>query len=280
MSLEKQRFVLGIGAPRCGTTWAYQNLREASELYLPPVKELRYFHGKRSEGERDTAIRKLGERSDLDGRDQAFVKRWTDLEDGNLELYHEMFPKEGPVGEVSPIYSIMAPKHIQSVKMVMERFDPKVFYFMRNPLERDKSHIIFSLHRQAKRADVRPLEDYMSFVDKKAFRQRSAYLRNVRNWRKAFSTDLHLYYYDDLARSPRRFFKRFCSELELDYDVEKVEKKPANKSGATSRYKIAIPPEVLAHLRERHLKAVPRWKFLPKRISAAWMEALEGADIG
>lgn len=35
---------LCIGAPRCGTTWLYQMLKTHPQIWLPPVKELKYFH--------------------------------------------------------------------------------------------------------------------------------------------------------------------------------------------------------------------------------------------
>ncbi len=35
---------LGIGAPRTGMTWLYENLRRHPEVWLPPIKEIHYFY--------------------------------------------------------------------------------------------------------------------------------------------------------------------------------------------------------------------------------------------
>src|SRR5438128_12200402 len=34
---------LGVGAPRAGTSWLYQNLKPHPQIWLPPLKELHYF---------------------------------------------------------------------------------------------------------------------------------------------------------------------------------------------------------------------------------------------
>lgn len=274
-----QKFILGIGAPRSGTTWIYSNLRMASDVYMPPVKELRYFFGKRSAEERAIAAKKLQEVSSKDPFDKDFISAWINTLDGDTEAYTSLFPKTGSIGEISPIYSVMSRKYVALVKAILAPYDAKVFYIMRSPLRRDLSHIIFSLHRQASISEPRPAEVYKDFIDRPAFKRRSNYRRTISHWRAEFKTDFNKYYYDDLEARPKVFWERFCSELGLEADQGAFDKRPKNKSGSDSRFAdITIPKSITLALRERHLETVPKMKFLPKRISEKWMSELESYD--
>lgn len=41
---------IGIGAPICGTTWLYQNLRRHPSVWMAWIKEFHYFDSQREEG--------------------------------------------------------------------------------------------------------------------------------------------------------------------------------------------------------------------------------------
>ncbi len=275
MNDKKQKFLLGIGAPRCGTTWAYHNLLDATDIYMPPLKELRYFFGKRRPDERESAHKKIMASESPRVFDTEFAKNWISLEDGDPTAYKSLFPKDQPVGEISPIYSVAPQKQIDIIKEALSAYDAKVFYFMRNPLQRDLSHIYFSLHRQASVSEERPLSDYEEFIRRPLFIRRSDYKRTVRLWRAAFRKNLRLFYYDDLTESPSKFFTHFCNRLEIDYDIDRLDQRPKNKSGSASEFvEIKIPESVQLELKERYLLSVPEMKFLPERISEKWLSEI------
>ena len=278
--MDKQPFILGVGAPRCGTTWAYSNWRAASDLYLPPIKELRYFHGTRSLEQRENTARKILEDPNVDARDRMFTRRWLAAKDGDKASYGTLFPIHGPVGEISPIYSIMPPPRIAALKTALTGFDPQVFYFMRNPFLRDISHILFALHRQARQNAPRPVEDYEAFIAQPAFRQRSAYRRNLGNWRRAFGDQLHVYYYDDLNRAPDQFFEQLCVDLGLAHDPARVRKARENAAQTKKMAPATLPRDILSPRRGRYLWRIANWKFLPDRIAQNWMGEIEAYDIG
>ncbi|MEM8633379.1 MAG: sulfotransferase [Pseudomonadota bacterium] len=268
-------FYLGIGAPRSGTTWLYHNLRKTSDLYLPPIKELRYFIGQRTPEQKEKQAAELLEKPQGDQRDIAFLEAWRDITDGDPAAYMNLFPSDGKIGELSPIYCTMGPKRVEAVKEAIGNRPTKVFLLMRNPYERDISHIIFSMHRQRDRTKPYTLGEYLEFVQHKRFRQRSHYKRTISTWREAFGEDLHLFYYDDLNENPKAFFEAFTAEMGLSGSAADIEEGKNNQSGHQARFKIDLPPDVLRLLRRRHLRTVKNMDFLTEARRDAWLETIK-----
>ncbi|MEM6311265.1 MAG: sulfotransferase [Pseudomonadota bacterium] len=268
-------FYLGIGAPRSGTTWLYHNLRKTSDLYLPPIKELRYFIGQRTEEQKQKQAADILDHPQDDARDKAFAQAWRQTKDGDAAAYMRLFPSAGKIGELSPIYCTMGAKRVEAVKAAIGDRPTKVFMLLRNPFDRDVSHIIFTMHRQRDRKKPYSAEEYIEFLQNKRFRQRSHYKRTVLIWRAAFGENLHLFYYDDLDADPKRFFGDFTSQMGLTGAVSDIDESKANQSGHHSRFQIELPPEVLRHLRRRHLRAVKNMDFLPEARRNAWLETIK-----
>ena len=279
MNKNRQKFLLGIGAPRSGTTWTYTNLRVASNIFMPPVKELRFFRGCRSEEEKKKVYDKFLSLTDTESSDAYFMQRWAAVKDCDHAAYASMFPPLDYIGEFSPIYSIMNRDEIERLKNCLHDFDVKILYLLRNPLDRDISHIYFALHRQKKVATTLDEKDYMDFIDTKAFIRRSNYRQNAANWRTQFGNSLNLMYYDHIKRDPIKFINKLCSKLDIKIDTSLVTSEGRNGSGASSSYShIKLPKNVIEHLRQRHLSRVSKWNFLPDRIKESWLERIEKYD--
>ena len=276
MSKKKQKFLLGIGAPRSGTTWTYTNLRVASSVFMPPVKELRFFRNCRSEKEKKKVYDKFLSNNETEGPDAHFMKRWSAVKDCDHAAYASMFPLFDYVGEFSPIYSIMNPNEIEQLKNCLHNFDVKILYLLRNPLDRDISHIYFAMHRQKKVATTLADEQYMGFINNKTFIRRSNYRLNAANWRAKFGDDMNLMYYDHIKRDPRKFINKLCSKFDIKINPSLLTSAGRNGSGASYSYShIKLPEAVVEHLRQRHLSRVSKWKFLPDRIKETWLEKIE-----
>jgi hypothetical protein len=100
---------LVIAPPRSGTTWLYENLRQHPELYLPEVKEVRYF---------DTEWRRY---------------------DINWYLGHFASAGNRIKGEVSPPYVLLPDDAIRLIKGFNPRL--KLVMLFRHPVKRAWSHI-------------------------------------------------------------------------------------------------------------------------------------------
>lgn len=273
---KKQKFLLGIGAPRSGTTWTYANLRVAGNIFMSPVKELRFFKGCRSTEEKAKEYQKFLLRADNDTADACFMERWSAAKDCDHSAYASMFPTLDYVGEFSPIYSIMSPVEIEKLKNCLSNFDVRVLYMLRNPLERDISHIYFAMHRQRKKATAYETDEYLRYINAKPFVRRSNYRLNRRNWRSQFGDRLKLMYYDHIERNPEDFINKLCLKLEIELDNSRISSQGRNGSSSFSH--IRLPNDVIERLRKRHLSRVSKWKFLPERIKESWLEKIEQYD--
>lgn len=99
---------LVVSPPKTGSTWLAANLRAHPELYVPPIKEVKYF---------------------------SCFWRWLDL---NWYLDH-FAEGEGRVkGEASPSYAILPPEQIRLVRELLP--DVKLVFLLREPLGRAWSH--------------------------------------------------------------------------------------------------------------------------------------------
>lgn len=272
---EKRQFFLGVGAPRSGTTWLYKNIRASSDLYLPPVKELRFFKGSRPTDQKTRQADQILNENGITQEDRAFIEAWCKVTDGDASRYLNMFPNRPKVGEISPIYSILNRQDVAMIRNVLEPFDVRVFYMLRNPFLRDISHIVFTMHRQRNRKTPYSVAEYREFVDSKLFIRRSNYQRNVRVWRSAFKQDFRVFYYDELDKAPKVFFRKFSDDLGLSYDPDKVSGVKENKSGHQGNFPVTLPKAILHHLRDRYEASIPTSKAIKQRYKKKWLAEIE-----
>lgn len=273
--VQGKTFYLGIGAPRCGTTWLYRNLRQNSDLYLPPIKELRFFKGLRSAEQRAKLIADELPKVPAGSHDAAFYKAWEHAQQAEPSVYLSLFPDLPKVGEISPIYCTMAAPHIARIKSLFPKEgDAKVFLMLRNPLDRDISHIIFSMHRQRGRTKSHTEAEYMEFIEHKVFIQRSQYTRAHRLWSEAFGDDLNIFYYDDLDDDPVAFYQHFCSTMKIEPGDKDVATNMINTSGSSRKFSVKLPDSVIEVLYERNRKQVERMAFLPNERRGQWLNQM------
>ena len=270
-------FYLGIGAPRCGTTWLYANLRAASDLYLPPVKELRFFSGVRSDEEKSRQIARDRAAPMTDPRDPAFYDAWEKTKDGETDAYRSLFPAEGKAGEISPIYCTLQRPRIAQIRNLFPDRRLRVFFLLRNPYDRDLSHIVFTMHRNRQRTEVYDTAEYIDFLDRPRFVARSAYRAAVIDWQTALRGPIEKFYYDDLKADPTAFFADFCARMDIAGDPGRIDTGLNNSSGSQNRYAVTLPDAVHRHLIARHRENVAQMKFLPAERRDAWLARIEEA---
>lgn len=270
-------FYLGIGAPRCGTTWLYANLRNASDVYLPPVKELRYFSGFRSDEEKADQIARDRAKPMQDPRDPAFYDTWTTTPDNSAAHYLDLFPQTGKVGEISPIYCTLQRQRVIQIRRILADRRLRVFFLMRNPYDRDLSHIIFTMHRNRQRHDPYTTEEYLAFVDRPRFVSRSDYRATVITWQEVLRGPIEKFYYDDLKADPVRFFTDFCDRMGVTGDADKISPGSNNSSGSQKKFAVTLPDAVHRHLIARHRDSVAQMKFLPDAQRDVWLAQIAEA---
>lgn len=132
--------VLGIGAPRAGTTWLAAYLGGHPEFYMSPLKELHYFDAHFLPEQCACfdhayihALVTLG--PDLGNRDHVRM-RVDMIDDPGLYLkYFERFMgRERCFGEISPAYCLLGRDMVREVAALHPRV--RFVYLLRNPVDR------------------------------------------------------------------------------------------------------------------------------------------------
>lgn len=179
---------LGIGAPRSGTTWLYENLKCHPELFIPE-KELHFF-------------------------DREFHR--------SLRHYSNKF-KLGDhrlKGEITPAYAHLPVEIIQIIKMIMP--EVKLIYLLRNPVERAWSSVRKNLFLEANRKieDVEESEIY-DLLESEGSKMRSSYLDNLNNWLSVFPRDqLFIGFFDHIISSPKELLIEIFNHIGVSSSID------------------------------------------------------------
>lgn len=209
----------------------------------------------------------------MDG-DHDFLDRWTKTKDGDETKYSDLFGNKKFAGEITPVYSIMDCSEITKIYNALAKQRVDVFYMIRNPLFRDVSQIIFAMHRQKKRLEPYSLKEYRDFVDTAAFLKRSQYQKNYEKWQSVFGESVKIFYFDQLLKKPKVFFKKFCENYDISYDSARVKGMKMNKSGDKNRFQIKLPDELIAYLGERSIKNIENSTLYRNKIKVKWTEEI------
>lgn len=228
---------LGIGAQKSGTTWLSEHLKPHPGVFIPDVKELHYWDWHQARG---------------------------------LDWYRGQFaaaPEGTKRGEITPAYGMLAPGTIAQVRDAFP--DIRVFFIMRNPVERAWSAATMAMRHADMRIEEASDQWFLDHVNSQGSRRRGDYQSCLANWQAAYPGDRVLWLlFDDLARDPRAVLNRLAAHLGIDagwYDQisdEALRRKVLEGGGH------AMPPRVREHL---------------IRLYAPQIDALEqflGVDLG
>ena len=203
---RKPNFLLA-GAVKAGTTSIYNYLREHPEVYMPSVKEPRYF-----------ASGPIGELNDAAPRTDFFkqtsISRYADY----LALF-EPAGEEKTIGEASPQYLYYHHRVIPAIKARLG--DVKIIIVLRNPVDR-----AFSAYQHLVRDRFETLSFREALLAEEERRSdgwpptffyfdAGAYTRQVRAYLECF-TSVKIMLYDDLCRDPVAFTRQLYAFLGVD----------------------------------------------------------------
>lgn len=243
---------LGIGVPKAGTTWLYENLRQHPQVWLPPLKEIHYFDRAR----RPYLLDGLA----LSASKRYLFRRWmtpalADLYKYPKNLgwhlrffvgvrsptwYHSLFhPNDGQMtGDITPTYSVLPEEKIAQVAQLLPT--AKLILLLRDPLERIWSHAAMYFSRYGQRGlAAAPQTAIAAFLDRPDVRQRSDYVTILERWQRFFSPEqFYIGFYDHLKTNPASFFQTICHFLELPP---------------------IMPTNVIAHIHGRSYPPLPPW---------------------
>lgn len=163
-----------IGAAKAGTTSLYHYLRQHPDVYMPEVKEPRFF----AYIDNPPAMVGPGDAASNEASGAVYT----------LDAYQALFDEvngETAIGEASVnyLYSETAPRRIQEFLP-----DVRLIVILRNPVERAYSHYLHLL-----RAGREPLPDFRDALEAEASRRREG-------WEWSWHYTRMGFYYEQLTR--------------------------------------------------------------------------------
>lgn len=160
------RFAIGIGSQRAGTTLLHRLLRDSTDIFMHPVKELHYFdtlYSLRPE----SALKEFSQRQLLrqidrlisadkvDFHDESFrcllrtnkMLAFQDIKDIEYrDLFRPMLSQKDCLGEFTPEYMLLSSEQIECMANTIGR-DSSIILLCRNPVDRVTSSAkLFSVY--------------------------------------------------------------------------------------------------------------------------------------
>lgn len=271
---------LGIGAPKCGTTWLYAQLKGHPDVWLTPIKELHYFDrgaayvspsqladaspwarlASPAGWRRHRVAQSLGRmgQAALQGRpeDAAF---WRRMVFGRYDddWYRGLFaPAAGYAarGEITPAYCMLGRDDARRVRAIAP--EVRLVYLMRDPVERAWSSLRYNAGRGKIALDLSDVPAVLDAIAGDASDLRGGrgdYLKTLDVFAEVFDpSQILVGFYDAIAAEPGALLSAVAGHIGVSPDGFAARgDKRVNSSRARD-----MPPEVRAALVEKYLPQI------------------------
>ena len=250
---------LCIGAQRSGTTWLDSHLRRHPEIWLSPLKEIRYFGCPREPYilkvfANDPRVRGSARRRwrdaiaairASDSVTMSWAVRFCFLP-RNDHWYASLFrpSKDQVAGDITPGYSTLSQGEVCRIHGLLP--DARIIYLLRNPIERiwSQASQYFGRYVSPNLREV-GFQHISRFLDSPNPHRHTDYLGTLQKWESCYPGDqLHIGFLEEITRAPVRFLRETLAFLGVDsnrdYLPDRLEHK-VNKGSYPSM------PEHLSH---------------------------------
>lgn len=186
-----------IGAPNAGSSYLWTQLREHPDIYMPEVKEPRFFS------------------------DNNYEEKW--------EGYEELFSDwngERAIGEASVNYSETHIWPDVPNRIHRDLDQPMLIYIVRNPLERLEScwkQALKSGHWYKKRpyCKLMPLRFELALMTYPHMLETTRYWTRLQSFREYFPDNhIRIVFLEDIVRDPEDVLRRVYSFLRVDHSYK------------------------------------------------------------
>ena len=231
------RLHLCIGAQRSGTTWLFNNLYHMDSVFVPLVKEVRYWSSRRDAGQA-RAARDVAWSASHTGRDAARQHAWLDRWDKidwdsppSIDEYLALMQCDaGPSIDISPQYCLMSKRQVKALAAALPA-DSKVIYLLRDPLARAESQLKLHFHLHGRFRGAADPASYAALINRDDQLKRSDYAGTIRLWRRWFGDRLGVFYHDELDTDPAGFLKSLCDFLGIELCTDDLSRNTAKYFG-------------------------------------------------
>lgn len=234
---------LGIGAQKAGTTWLYAQLAKHPQVGFPKGKELHFWNQPA-------------------GRDVAAY----------LAGFGDPLRCEG---EITPAYALLPEEVIRQIRQVAP--DLRLFFVMRNPVDRAWSSALMALQRAELSAGEVSEQWFMEHFRSAGSLGRGDYAECIRRWRRVFPPEqLLLLRYDDIVSRPEQLLHRCCQHLGVA--APGADMLAACRQAVFAGPQVPIPPQLRAKLVELYRAPVTALEGLLDEDFGAWLMSESAAQ--
>ena len=304
VTLALPHFV-GIGAPRCGTTWVFKMLRLHPGVWIP-WKELHYFDSVDPDTDSGFAIqsrafrwrhgwryalRRLAVRSIP--RSQALARRWMPLRAVQAPGYRwtarYLFARASPAwyeslfregsdrglrcGEITPAYFMLSTGAIRDFARLLPHV--RAFMLLRNPLQWAWSDLCKSLLLTGIAPATLSTDDLIARCRVPTGHSRADFGGNLQRWLENFPRErLLIGSYDELRAEPDVFLERLCAFIgagPLPPQIRQLTGERVNSSVQGT----PMPEAVRRYIAERFHNEARTMAELIGAPATTWLEEIE-----
>lgn len=174
---------LGIGAQKAGTTWLYTMLSHHPDISFPSGKELHYWN-------------------------RQYPNR------PHSEYLKQFIQIDKQEGEITPAYGHLPIGTIRAIFLAAPH--TKLFFILRNPIERAWSSALMALHRAEMTFHEASDAWFIDHFRSQGSLQRGNYEKILYNWKSVFPEEqLLLLYHEILAKDPEVLLDQCCRHLKV-----------------------------------------------------------------
>lgn len=258
-----------IAPHKTGTTWLYTMLKQHSEIWLPPKKELwilnqldtscferlhNYFRRTGMAGDNwryfENDLNQIIRGKHWHHDNLSRIQWWLYFlfAPYSLNSYPKFFfNKSNQVsGDITPNYYFLNEGIIE--ELAQKNSNTKIIIILRNPVERAWSYIRMQIKNKQQGYFDNPSEDELSkyFSDLHAWWK--PYVTVIKIWSEKFP-NFHIGYYDQIKETPHLFYKNICSFLDIKNNFV-----PNNLSQTINKgSEIHLPSKIRKQLNEMYL---------------------------
>ncbi len=276
-----------IGIQKSGTSWLHENLKRHPDVFLPFLKEVQYFNHLYIPKHRAWTDRHRMDRM-LKAKDfhlrmyrekglshHKKMVMYVESLEGNLvtdEWYAKIFSlaKNSQLcGEITPEYSLLPNEGVRHLLSLNP--NTKIILMLRNPIERDFSHVRMILRNQGaiENVDINKGEDQdariLSILKNDVVWQRSEYENIISRWRGHIGEgDLFVALFDRISSEPYELMNEICDFLGVHYDEDLF---PELSQVVHKGIDIKMSERVQKFLEDKHRNTI---KYINDEFSPNW----------
>jgi hypothetical protein len=219
---------IGIGLMKSGTTWLHYQLQQHPEIYMPAIKEMRYFLEGDMIPSHSTANLLLSPNWHYRAMRRNFFRRIKSgiyrkemlsyyFHSHTMKWYAEYFDQNKICGEITPDYYRVSNRRL---KFISEHFPHlKVILLLREPVSRVWSQCKMDMSGRM-RSRLPEVDSIAHPVIRKIISQVPSYNTIIERWQKHFK-QVGVFYFDDLKNQPDKLLNNVLEFLECDTELSK-----------------------------------------------------------